>query len=95
MPCSTMSLVHQNLALKSVSYMCCMHPTIVAKLFCFQSSHLKLISLPVVGRGWSLYCCWASLGLTWAYAESDQIFAIGLSPKYRRIGCTVPEIPHL
>ena len=73
--------------------MCCMHPALVVKLFCFQSSHLKLISLPVVGRTWSLDCCWACLELTWAYVESDQLLSEMLyhqTTGNTEVECTVP-----
>lgn len=46
MPSSAMSIVHQDLALQGVSYVCHVYPTVVAKLLLLsvQSSAIALIA---------------------------------------------------
>lgn len=57
MPCSSVSFVHQNLALQAeVSPMCCMCPAGVTELPFLSVQLATLVHFLVVGRIWSLYC---------------------------------------
>lgn len=68
---------HQNVVPQGCLLCILVCPTVVAKLFCLQSSHWQQFSFLVIGRVWSLFCQQASVWPPWVRIESEQAFARG------------------
>lgn len=75
---------------RDFSYVCVCTLLLQLSCFCLHFSHLQWLSLPVLWRVWSLCQC-ASLGLTWAWVWSDQVFArAAVTPNCRALSLWGP-----